>query len=41
LTELPDNRFQWVMNLDAFQAKTKIIPGLISPAPDGFGVGVR
>jgi hypothetical protein len=41
LTELPDSRFQWVMNFDAFQAKTKSSPVWSRQFLTASGVGVR
>jgi len=41
LTEFLDSRFQWVMNLEAFQAKTKSLPVCSRQLLTASGVGVR
>ena len=41
LTEFCERRFQWVMNLDAFQAKTKSFPVCSRQLLTASGVGVR
>src|SRR5665213_344071 len=41
LTEFGERRFQCVMNLDAFQAKTKSLPVCSRQAVTDSGVGVR